>query len=227
MTLARAAIPVPAVTPKLLADKVGYVEVRALAPGKAAEAAKAVRELVAQGAERLVLDLRHNATGDPQEGIKLANVFIDSGPLATLEGQKFPRKDFQADPKLAVTNLPLVVITNRATAGAAELAAAAIVDRQRGQIVGEKTFGLGAEQKTIPMEDGAAIILSVAKYKRPSGKAIQDGGVNPTLLVSETEAELSAEDDTAPPPAEKPPQEDELLKKAIEVVKGAAVRAAA
>ncbi|MBI3694545.1 MAG: PDZ domain-containing protein [Acidobacteria bacterium] len=228
MTLARAAIAMPPVTSKLLADKVGYVEVRALAPGKAAEAAKAVRELVTQGAERLVLDLRHDAVGDLQEGIKLANVFIDSGPLASLEGQKFPRKDFQADPRQTVTNLPLVVITNRATAGAAELAAAAIVDRQRGQIVGEKTFGLGAEQKTIPMEDGAAIILSVAKYKRPSGKAIKDGGVNPTLQVSETESELSSEDDTTPaPPAEKPPQEDELLKKAIEVVKGAAVRAAA
>ena len=228
LSLARAAVAVPPVAHKLLADKVGYLDIKALTSGKAAEASRAVRELVTQGADRLILDLRNNATGDQQEAVKLANLFVDNGLLAFLEGQKFPRKDFSADPRQAVTKLPLVVITNRATAGPAELVAAAIVDRQRGQIVGEKTFGLGAEQKTIPMDDGAAIILSVAKYHRPSGKAIQDGGINPTLQVAESDAELPTDDDAAPdqPPAPRS-QEDEPLKKAIEVVKGAALPAAA
>lgn len=225
--LTRVAISPPSVTPRLMNDKVGYLEIRSLAAGKASEAARAVRDLVSQGADRLVIDLRNNAFGDPQEGVKLANLFVDNGLLAFLEGQKFPRKDFSADARQAVASkLPVVVITNRATAGAAEIAAAALVDRQRAQIVGEKTFGLAAEQKTLPLDDGAAIILSVAKYHRPSGKAIQDGGVNPTLQVSETDADLSSDDENAPAPQlEKPSQEDELLKKAIEVVKGA--RAAA
>ncbi len=229
LTLTRTAVSIPAVTHKLLPDKVGYIEVKALTAGKAAEVARAVRDLTGQGAERLVLDLRNDATGDEQEGIKLANVFLDSGLLAYLEGQKVPRKDFSADPRqAAAAKLPLVVITNRATAGPAELAAAALVDRQRVQIVGERTFGLGAEQKTIPMDDGAAIILSVAKYHRPSGKAIQDGGVSPTLLVSETENDAGSDDETAPVPNEpSQKQEDELLKKAIEVVKGASLPAAA
>ena len=230
LTLARAAVALPAVTHRLMSDKVGYLEVKGLTAGKAAEASRAVRELIGQGAERLVVDLRNNASGDLQEGVKLANLFIENGLLASLEGQKFPRKDFNADPRqVAAPSLPLVVITNRSTAGPAELAAAAIVDRQRGQIVGEKTFGLAAEQKTILLEDGSAIILSIAKYRRPAGKAIQDGGVNPTLLVSEADSELTSDDDNAPPPhqQEKPAQEDELLKKAIEVVKGAALKAAA
>ncbi|HZS49288.1 MAG TPA: S41 family peptidase [Bryobacterales bacterium] len=231
LTLTRMAVPTPPVVHKLLTDKVGYLDVKALTPGKAAEAGRAIRELMSQGVERLVLDLRNDAMGDNQEGLKLANLFIDNGLLGYLEGQKYPRKDFMADPRQAICKLPVAVITNRATAGAAELAAAAIVDRNRGQIVGEKTFGLAAEQKTIPMEDGAAIILSVAKYHRPGGKAIQDGGVNPTLQVSETDNEAAVDDDNAPTPSPSPspksPEEDELLKKAIEVVKGAAARAAA
>lgn len=231
LTLTRAAVPMPPVLHKLLADKVGYVDVNALTSGKGSEVARAVRDLQTQGAERLVLDLRNNAVGDQQEGLQVANLFIDNGLLAYLQGQKFPRKDFNADPRQAVSKLPLVVITNRATAGAAELVAAAIVDRQRGQVVGEKTYGLGAVQKTLPMEDGAAIILSVAKFYRPSGKAIQDGGVNPTLQVTESDVDLGPDEENAPlpeqQPTEKTRQEDELLKKAIEVVKGMAVRAAA
>ncbi|HYM10722.1 MAG TPA: S41 family peptidase [Bryobacterales bacterium] len=230
VSLSRVPIAIHPVEHRLMADKVGYLDVNALTPGAAAETARAAKDLIGQGAERLVLDLRNDAYGDEQEGIKLANVFVDNGLLAFLEGQKFPRKDFNADPRQTVTKLPLVVITNRATAGPAELTAAAVVDRGRGQIVGEKTFGLGAEQKTIPMDDGAAIILSVAKYHRPSGKAIEDGGVNPTLQVSESDTDLTSEEDNTPPneaPAPKSPQEDEVLKKAIEVVKGAAIRAAA
>ncbi len=226
ITLTRAVV-ASSTSHRLMEDKVGYLELKTLGPGKAAEAARALRELTSQGAERMVLDLRGNAWGELQEGIKLANLFVDSGLLAYLEGQKSPRKEFSADPRQSISKMPLVVLTNRATAGAAELAVAAIADRQRGQIVGERTFGLAAEQKTLPMDDGAALILSIAKYYRPSGKAIQDGGINPNLLVADTALE-HAEEGTAPPPdqpGEKPA--DEVLKKALEVLKGATVAAAA
>ena len=222
ITLTRAPISLPVAASRLLEDKVGYLEVKALTAGKAAEAARSLRELMNQGAERVVLDLRGNALGDWQEGLKLANLFVDEGLLGYLEGQKFPRKDFTAEARQAICKLPLVIITNRATSGPAELVAAALLDRGRGKIVGEKTLGLGAEPKTLPLEDGSAIILSVAKYYRPAGKAIQDGGVNPTLQVTESDADLGDEDTpAAPAPGERPAQADELLKKAIEVVKGA------
>ena len=227
ITLTRAGISVPAVTGKLLDDKVGYIELRALTPGKAAEAAGVIRDLTRQGAQRLVLDLRGNAVGDVPEGLKLANLFVSDGLLAYLQGQKSPRKDFSADPSQAVTKLPLVVIANRATSGGAEVTAAAILDRNRGKVVGEKTFGLAAEQKTINLDDGAAVILSVAKYYRPAGKAIQDGGVNPTLQVAEV-PDTDDDDDNphTPSQSDKSPENDELLKKAIELVKGAAPTAA-
>ena len=222
MTLTRAAVPLPPVTARMLEDKIGYLEVKTLSSGKAAEAARSLRELMSQGAGRLVLDLRGNALGEWPEAIHLANLFLEEGMLGYLEGQKFPRKEFTAEARRAICKLPLVVITNRATSGSAELVAAALVDRRRGQIVGEKTLGLGAEVKTIPLEDGAAITLSVAKYYRPSGKAIQDGGVNPTLQVNETDTDASDDDASPQAPREKTPQTDELLKKAIEVVKGSA-----
>jgi carboxyl-terminal processing protease len=222
ITLTRAAVRLPPINVQLLPDKVGYLEIRTLNAGKATETSRALKDLTSQGAERLVLDLRSNAIGDWQEAVKVANLFIADGRLGYLEGQKFPRQEFQADPRQAVTKLPLVVITNRATSGAAELLAAALLDSRRGQIVGEKTLGLGAESKTIPLEDGAAIVLSVAKYYRASGKALQDGGVNPTLQVNETDSDLSDDEaPSAPAPTERPAQADELLKKAIEVVKGA------
>ena len=223
--LTRAAVVPSAVASKMLADKIGYLDVDALPNGRAADVARALRELESQGAQRLILDLRNNALGDPLEGIRLANLFVDDGLLAYLQGQKFARKDFPAEARQAVSKLPLVVLTNRTTAGAAELAAAAILDRKRGQVVGERTFGIAATQKTIPMEDGAAIILSTAKYYRPSGRAIQDGGVNPTLQVLESDS--PADEDPTQPPAPKPPDKDEVLEKAIEVVKGAALPAAA
>lgn len=225
ITLTRASAAMPAVTHKLLPDKVGYVDVDVLTAGKAAEVARAVRELEAQGAERLVLDLRNNALGEQQEGINLANLFVADGLLAYLQGQKHGKKDFLAESGRAISKLPLVVVTNRATAAAAELAAAAILDRQRGQVVGERTFGLGAIQKTITIEDGSAVILSIAKYYRPSGKAIQEGGVNPTLLASEPEPDAGQEDEPTARPSERKIEDDEVLKKAIEVVKGASARA--
>jgi carboxyl-terminal processing protease len=219
ITLTRAPSPPLVVTARMLDDKVGHLEVKTLSSGKAADVEKSLRELMSQGAQRIVLDLRGNAIGEWAEAVKLANLFVGEGLLGYLEGQKFPRKEFTAEPKLGICKLPLVVVTNRATSGPAELAAAALLDRKRGQIVGEKTLGLGAEPKTIPLEDGAAITLSVAKYYRPSGKAIQDGGVNPTLQVSESDADLS-DDDAQPAQPPDRPQSDEVLKRAIEVVKG-------
>ncbi len=219
LTLTRAAVPLPGVSSRMLDDKVAYLEVKTLTSGKSAEVARALRELMAQGAQRVVLDLRGDALGEWGEAVKLANLFVSEGSLGYLEGQKFPRKDFAADSRQAICQLPLVVITNRATSGPAELVAAALLDRGRGKIVGEKTLGLGAEPKTIPLDDGAAIMLSVAKYYRPAGKAIQDGGVNPTLQVNESGFDQTDDDsDTTQPPNS--PATDELLKKAIEVVKG-------
>lgn len=219
VALVRAQTKLPAVSSKVLADQVGHIQVASLEAGKAKEVAAAVAELTRQGAKKIVLDLRDSATGEPEEGVQLANLFLESGLISYLQGQKTSRQNFEAEASKAVWKGPLVVITNRGTANGAELAAAALLDAKRGEVVGERTYGDAAVRKPILLEDGAAVILSVAKYYSPSGKAIQDTGVVPSVPLAETEAPVDPDDDTQPEPQpQEKPGEDNLLKKAIEVL---------
>jgi carboxyl-terminal processing protease len=222
--ITRDIVSVPPVADKMLEDSVGYVQVDAVNKGKAQEVAAKVRSLQKAGAKRLILDLRNCAEGDESEGIAVANLFLNHGTITYLQGQKFPREAFNADATKAVTNLPLAVLVNKGTAGPAEVVAAAVLENARGDVIGDKTFGDGSVQKTIPLPDGSALILSVAKYYSPSGKAIQDAAVTPNIVVadSDDDAALPDEDDGAAPADEEkktPPQQDEQLHKAIQVLK--------
>ncbi len=226
--LTRDAVDYPRVTEKMMPDQVGYVQVQTMRTGTAMQVAEAVKDLQRQGAARLILDLRYCGTGTPEEGIAIANLFQGKGLVTYVEGQHYARKDFEADPGKAVTTLPLVVLTNRGTASGAEVAAAALLDSKRAQqVVGERTYGDAAVQEAIAMDDGGAIILSVAKYYSPSGKAIQDVGVTPTVQVLEAEpaGDVDEEEEEAAPeetPAPVTPGDDPILKKALDVmVKGA------
>ena len=222
--LVRANIVFPAVNEKMLADNIGYIQPNTLAPGKVKEVAAAVESLQKQGAQKLILDLRNVAVGGPEEGIALANLFLSKGEITYLQGQKVPRKDFEADPSKDVTKLPLVVITNRGTADGAEIAAGALMNDKRADVVGERTYGDASLRKAVSMEDGGAIILSVAKYYSPDGKAIQDVGVTPETVMSEPEAQVELDENGEPlpetPDQPEKKQEDPLLKKAIELANG-------
>ncbi|MEO7143404.1 MAG: S41 family peptidase [Bryobacteraceae bacterium] len=233
LTLIREPIHYPAVTTKLN-DQVGIVQVPSLEPAEEKTVAAKVQDLEKQGAKRLVLDLRHCSTGSPEEGVQLANLFLDKGLIAYTQGQKSPRKDIDANSSSAITHLPLVVIVGRGTADGAEIAAAALLDDKRAEVVGERTYGDAAIRKAVTMDDGSAVILSVAKYYSPSGKAIQDTGVTPSVPVQEADANAPDIDEegpvaVAPEQPQTAPGEDLLMKKAIEVVtqgKSAAASAA-
>ncbi len=221
ISLMRGAVKYPAVTTKLLPDDVGLVQVGSLETGKLDEVTTAVRGLEKQGAKKLILDLRNCAVGKTEDGAKLANLFIDKGLLTYVVGQKVAREDSNADAAKAAFKEPLVVMTNRGTAGAAEIASAAFLDDKRAELVGERTYGDASQRKAITMEDGAAVILSVAKYYSPSGKSIQDVGVTPGVAVND--AEVAPEtDEENPTPEVQPDKEkkgdDAILKKAIEVI---------
>ena len=223
LTITRAALHYPQVASKMLPEQVGWIKVQSLAENAVKETAAKVEELQRQGAKRLVLDLRHCATGGPREGIALANLFLDKGLITYLQGQKVPRENFDAAAAKDISKLPLVLITNRGTADGAEIAAAALLDDKRAEIVGERTYGDASQRKAITMDDGSAVILSVAKYYSPAGKAIQDTGVTPSVPMVETDAVPDTDDDNAPviePQKNEPKKssEDLLLKKAVEIV---------
>src|SRR5580698_3149142 len=222
----------------MLAGEVGSTITVAVVRPRRAEPQKIVgklRDLQKQGAKKLVLDLRNSAGGVESEGVATANLFLDHGTITYLQGQKYPREAFNADPNKDVTKLPVVVLVNRGTAGPAEIVAAAILENARGDVVGDKTFGDGSVQKVIEMRDNSALILSVAKYYSPSGKAIQDVAVTPNVVVADSlddDAGLPDEDEQAAP-GEKPGdkkdekpknQTDDQLNKALEVLKNRDVK---
>ena len=196
------------------------------------------------GTRKVLLDLRDVSTGTEPDALLLANLFIKNGTLATLEGQKFPKQTFNAEAGKSVnSSAPMVAIVNRGTAGAAELAAGALLDSKRADVIGEKTFGEGTELKTFEMPDGSAVILAVAKYHTPSGKKLQDEGLTPNVLVAQDTGDQAAagaddedEDSTdsqtsnasqtvnaskpALPQTKQPVVVDEQLNKALDILKG-------
>jgi len=219
LTITRAMIHYPMVLSKMLPDQVGLVQVESLEGNNVKDVAAKVEELQKQGAKRLVLDVRHCSTGGPDEGVKLANLFLDKGLITYIQGQKQAREDIKANPADDISHLPLVVIENRGTADGCEVAAAALLDDKRAEVVGDRSYGDASIRKPITMDDGSAVILSVAKYYSPDGKAIQDTGVTPSVPVLEAEATSETDDDGNPVVEAQPkPTEDMLLKKAIEVV---------
>jgi len=232
IVITRDLVTIPPATDKVLADNVGYIKVDSFPQGESQEIASKIRDVQKDGAKKIVLDLRNCAGGEESEGIAAANLFLDHGTITYLQGQKYPRQAFNADAAKEITKLPVAILVNRSTAGPAEIVAAAILENARGDVIGDKTFGDGSVQKLIEMPDNAALILSVAKYYSPSGKAIQDASVTPNVMVAdstvEDDAGLPDEDEPAVTPGVKPVekkdekpknQPDDQLNKALETLK--------
>jgi carboxyl-terminal processing protease len=198
MTLTRTEVKPPALTTEMLAEQTGLIRVTTMEHGKVDEVKAAVKKLEAAGAKRLLLDLRNCSLGSAEDGWALANLFVDKGNLGYTVGQKVPRKNTDADPAMQVTKLPLRVITNRGTAGAAEVAAGALLDSKRADVVGEKTYQAASVLRTIPLDDGSAVILSVAKYYTPSGKSIPEAGITPSVPLPEPEAQIDFDENGQP-----------------------------
>ncbi|MGZ4787762.1 MAG: S41 family peptidase, partial [Terriglobales bacterium] len=130
-------------------------------------------------------------------------------------------------------NLPLVVLVNRGTGGPAEIVASAVLENARGDVVGDKTFGIGSIQKVIPIPDGSALILSVAKYYTPNGKAIQDDAVTPNIAVADNNDDFVLPDDednsnsnAEPEKKTKTMENDQQLQRAIQVLQNKEKKAA-
>ena len=212
LTLTRTVTPLPALNEQEYDNSsILYLKPEALTTARVDEIAAKLK--AAGKNEKILLDLRDCSRGSEQEGLRLANFFIQNGTLATLEGQKFPTQTFTADPAKFIASAPLAVLVNRGTYGAAELAADAIEGDHRGQIVGERTFGEGSVQKTIELPDGGALLLTVAKYEGPDGKKIQDDAVTPTVEVDQN-VENAFDIPT------NQPKTDDALNKALQLLKG-------
>jgi len=204
--------------------------------GRADEVRAKLVEADKQGVHKVILDLRECGRGPVSEAIAVARLFVASGTLATLKGQTVSQQVFSAEPNKVVWKGPVSVLTDATTSGASEVLAAAMETNHRGDVVGERTFGLAAEQKLITLDDGSALFLTVANYANPAGKAILEEGVTPTEVVRAVVADDSdgADDDTVTQEPSKDPglgprplsPEDPIYHKALELLKAPAKKAA-
>src|SRR5277367_1655573 len=180
--------------PKIITEKVDpdilVLRLPSLDPGRADEIRAKLQEAEKQGIHKVILDLRECGRGPVSEAIAIAKLFVPSGTLTTLRGQTVSTQVFSADPSKVVWKAPVSVLIDATTSGAAEVLAASMVANHRGDVVGERTFGMASEQKLISLDDGAALFLTVANYYNGDGKSILEEGVVPSEVVR-----ASAEDD--------------------------------
>jgi carboxyl-terminal processing protease len=219
--------------PKLIVQKVDNDTLAfrfpTLEAGRAEEVRAHLIEAQKQGISHIILDVRDCGRGVDSEAIAVARMFIPSGTLTTLKGQTVPAEDFTADASKVVWKGPVSVLTDVTTTGSGEVLASSFANTKRGDIVGERTFGLASEQKLIPLEDGAAIILTVADYYNADGKSILEEGVAPTEVIraSNSSDDDGDGDDSAstagpqkePAPGPRPLSADDLvLRRALELL---------
>ena len=206
---------------KLQAGEIAYLRVPELDAATVKQLREKLVQLDHQGAKKLILDLRDCAAGDDQQGVAAALLFLPSGTIATLKGQTVTPVVYSADPSKVVWNNAVSVLIGIGTAGPAEILASAIADNKRGETVGDRTYGTASMQKLIEMDDGAALILTVANYYTPGNKEIPANGVAATAEVRPTlDDALATTGDQAPPPSVAPPvsQDDPVIKKAIDIL---------
>jgi carboxyl-terminal processing protease len=207
-----------------------------LEAGRADEVRSRLQDAEKQGIHKVILDLRTCGRGPISEGLAVARLFIASGNLATLRGQTVSAQTLAAEPSKVVWKGPVSILIDGTTSGAAEVLASAMVGTHRGDVVGERTFGLASQQKLITIDDGSALILTVANYYNANGKSILEEGVTPSEVVR---PELASADDTADDddasssaqtstPADPRPlsPEDAVFRKALELLKTPAKKAA-
>lgn len=238
--ITRGTYKIPVAESRVEAGKIGVIKVYSLEAGEADDIRAQVAALTKQGVQKIVLDLRGVAAGSLAEGVAVANLFIKDGELAKVLGREHKvLTSYAAEASKSVFDGNLAVLIDLGTAGAAEVVASAVLDRKRGEVIGERSFGSGTEQKLFPLTSGGGYLLTVAKWASPGGTPFlgeerATTGVKPSIEVKrpdtpeplEVENLIDQQQENQPPatPAPTPTApkpvvvEDIQLKKAIEVL---------
>jgi carboxyl-terminal processing protease len=244
LKVTRAAYRAPQSEARVEANKTGVIKVHGLEGGEANTIRGHLQNFAKQGVQKVVIDLRGVATGTIDEAVAVTNLFIADGEIAKIMGRDNKvNKVFSADPAKHVFDGKLAALIDLGTAGAGEVVAAALIERKRGEVVGERSFGAGTEQQLFTLRAGDGLLLTTAKWASASGVPFlgddrANMGVKPTIEVKrpdtpepiEVEELIDQQDERnqnpvpspSPAPAKpepaKPSIEDVQLKKAIEVL---------
>lgn len=184
VTLERAIIELKYVKHSMLSDKVGLVRLTQFGTGVSKDVEVAIEDLLSQGMEGLIFDLRFNPGGSLEEAIRIGSLFIDKGVIVRARYKNEEETLYERKGKY-LGDFPLIVLINGGSASASEIVAGAIKDHKRGLLVGEKSFGKGSVQNVIPLPNGGGIKLTIARFFSPNGTQIHKKGIQPDTLVEE------------------------------------------
>ena len=206
-TLTRDVIPVRSVRHELLDKQYGYIRLSQFqekTDGDFDKALKALEEESKGSLKGIILDMRNNPGGLLDQAVKVADRFLDSGVIVSVEGRKEDQKmKFNAHSQGTMPPYPLVVLINGGSASGSEIVAGAIQDHGRGILLGTQTFGKASVQTIYPLKDGSALRLTTARYYTPSGRSIQAKGIIPDIIVKPAKPEEQKEAEAVKLPAEK------------------------
>jgi len=244
ITLVRDIIKIKSVKYKLLDNHYAYVKVSQFQEQTTNDFVKAISELQNNNdIKGLILDLRNNPGGLLDQAVKLSDQFLDEGTIVYTKGRDGKEgARFNATKGKIVGNYPIICLVNAGSASASEIVAGALQDHKVALIMGNQTFGKASVQTIFPLEDGSSIRLTTARYYTPSGRLIQAKGIVPDIEFKDASPHTIREKDLPRhlPGAEdekntnetkkedvkevvkpaKTPEEDEMVKKALDLLKG-------
>ncbi|MFN2353890.1 MAG: S41 family peptidase [Desulfopila sp.] len=185
ITLVRDVIPVQSVHSLFLDNDIAYTRISNFQRHTTRDYRKALQQLQEQHAiAGIILDLRNNPGGLLDQAVSITDVFIDEGLIVYTKGRREDQNMvFKAHEEKSHTAVPVIVLVNEGSASASEIVAGAIQDQQRGLILGTQTFGKGSVQTIVPLQDGAGLRMTTARYFTPAGRSIQVKGITPDIEV--------------------------------------------
>ena len=216
VTLTRATITAPVVASSLRTvggKKLAVIALDTFAtPGAHAQVYDAIRRRLKQGAQGIVLDLRHNGGGLVKEAQLVASAFLKDGRIVSLRGRGVAPEVLNATGDTVAPKTPLVVLVDRDTASASEIVTGALQDHKRAKVVGTRTFGKGVFQEVIELDNGGALDITAGQYFTPDGHNLGGGGVKPGAGI---QPDVKAVDNPKTP-------RDEALNRALQTLAGEA-----
>lgn len=208
--LVRAQIKVPSVAAEPLGPGIGYLAIRRFQEATAADAADALRSLIAARAgEVVLLDLRTDSGGLIDQAMAVADEFLDDGLIVTIRGRTAAVEVHKAHRGGLAVGAKVIALVNAETASAAEILAGALQDHRRATVLGMKTYGKGVIQTYFDLGDGSGLKLTTHRYLTPAGHEVEGRGITPDIEVPEFEAETvvagaAPGDDEADAPVQPP-----------------------
>jgi carboxyl-terminal processing protease len=205
-TIVRAIIKVRSVVNKLYQGDIGYIKIRNFSKNTSSDLDKALEELRGKGITKLILDVRNNPGGLLNQAVEVTDRFLNRENLIVYTKGRSDEQNmrFTSHDKVAGVSYPMIVLVNGGSASASEIVAGALQDLGRAVILGTQTFGKGSVQTIIPLSDGSALRLTTARYYTPSGRVIQENGIEPDIIVEmKSRKELDKKDGKKEEPEEK------------------------